>query len=105
MATGFLEMSGRTGRKQPVRLLDGKGETLCSGTYSSGQPGQGDFIIDCVGEPGRFRGAYRALGLYAGRTYGIARAESDSAELIALFGLSEKTFTERWRELAERLKL
>lgn len=104
MATGFLEMSGRTGRNQPARLLDGKGDPFCTGTYTSGRPGEGDIFFDCDGEPGHFRGEYRALGLYAGRTYGIVRAQSESAEVIALFGLGEKNFKERWREFAEKMK-
>lgn len=100
--TGFLEFDGRTGTNQPIRMLDRKGDTVCSGTYSTRQPAEGQMEFTCRDERGVFVGAFRVLGLYAGRAYGFASARSENAELYAMFGLSEKDFTERWREVSSR---
>lgn len=103
-STGFLEFAGHLGKDQPIRLLDGKGDPLCSGTYTSGKPGKGVLKFECGDEPGPFEGAYRVLGFYAGRAFGLAVARSGHAELIALFGLTEKNFSERWREIEKKKK-
>ena len=102
--TGFLELSGSLGENRPVQLLDGRGEPQCSGTYSSGKPGKGTMRFTCRDELGVFRGAYQVLGFYAGREYGLAYARSERADLVAMFGLTEKEFSERWREFEKKMK-
>ena len=102
--TGFLDLNGRLGRDIPVRFLDGKGDDICLGAYTAREPGYGTMSFWCRDESGIFKGKYRVLGFFEGREYGVAIARSEKAKFAALFGLSEKTFTERWRELAERLK-